>query len=663
MGKKKFKTEVQQLLDLVIHSLYSNKEIFLRELISNSSDAIDRRRFEGLKDKAIASDDGGRIQIIPDSTLGTLTIRDNGIGMSSAEVEKNIGTIASSGTKAFMEELRKGKSSDNAELIGQFGVGFYASFMVADRVEVYTRRAGSDAADGVHWVSKGDGSYTIDACEREQVGTDVIVHLREAEETLDDDGETDRVDYGEYLEEWKIKKVVKQYSDFVDYPIVMDITREDRPRDENGEPIEGVDPIVTTNEETLNSMKAIWTRSKSDVSDEDYSEFYRHLTHAYDEPLKTIHFTAEGMVEFSALLYLPTKAPFDLYMPDQGRRGLHLYVKRVFIMDDCKDLLPDYMRFVRGVVQCNDLPLNVSREILQENAVVRRIHKSLTGKVLGALKSLKDKEREKYVVWYNEFGKVLKEGLHHDFANKEKLQELILFQSSTTETGTVSSLREYVDRMPEGQEAIYYITGDSREAVESSPHLEIFREKGYEVLFLTDPIDEWVVQSLTHYDEKALTAIDRGDIDLGTEEEKEEKKKEREEAEEEYAEILEMAKGRLSDHVSDVRLSSRLTDSAGCLVADGMAMNAHMERIFRSMNQDAPASKRILELNPTHPILNIMKQLHSTSADHPKLGDYVDLIFNQALLAEGSDIQDPQRFARIVNDLMVFEGQAVASDS
>jgi molecular chaperone HtpG len=454
MGKRKFKTEVQQLLDLVIHSLYSHKEIFLRELISNASDAIDRRRFEGLQDKAIASEEGGRIQIIPDKTLNTLTVRDNGIGMSAEEVEKNIGTIASSGTRAFMDELRKGKSTDNAELIGQFGVGFYASFMVADKVEVYTRRAGAPAGEGVHWVSKGDGSYTIDECQREQAGTDVIIHLRELEETEGEDGETDRVDYGEYLEEWKIKKVVKQYSDFVDYPIVMDITREERPRDENGDIIEGVDPIVTTKEETLNSMKAIWTRPKSEVTEEQYSEFYRHITHAYDEPLDTIHFSVEGIVQFSALLYLPTKAPFDLYMPEQGRRGLHLYVKRVYIMDDCKDLLPDYMRFVRGVVQCNDLPLNVSREILQENAVVRRIHKSLTGKVLGALKTLKEKEREKYEVWYNEFGKVLKEGLHNDFTNKEKLQDLVLFESSTTEPRTLSSLREYVERMPEDQEAI-----------------------------------------------------------------------------------------------------------------------------------------------------------------------------------------------------------------
>ena len=663
MGKKKFKTEVAELLDPVIHSLYSNKEIFLRELISNASDAIDRRRFEGLQDKSIASDEQGRIQIIPDKTLNTLTVRDNGIGMSSAEVEKNIGTIASSGTRAFMEELHKGKAADNTELIGQFGVGFYATIMVADKVEVYTRRAGSEASEGVHWVSKGDGSYTINPCEREHVGTDIIIHLREAEETEGDDGETDRVDYGEFLEEWKVKKVVKQYSDFVDYPIVMDVTRTETPKDENGAPIEGVDPIETTKEETLNSMKAIWTRSKSDVTDEQYSEFYRHLTHAYDEPIETIHFSAEGMVEFKALLYLPTKAPFDLYMPEQGRRGLHLYVKRVFIMDDCKDLLPDYMRFVRGVVECNDLPLNVSREILQENAIVRRIHKSLTGKVLSALKTLKTKEREKYVVWYNEFGKVLKEGIHHDFMNKEKLQELVLFETSTTEAGSLSSLAEYVERMPEGQEAIYYITGDSREAVESSPHLEIFREKGYEVLFLTDPIDEWVVQSLTHYDEKELVAIDRGDIELGSEEEKEEQKKAKEEAEEEYADIIEAAKERLTEHVSDVRLSSRLTDSAGCLVADGMAMNAHMERIFRSMNQDAPASKRILELNPTHPIMDIMKQLHETSADHPKLGDYIDLIFNQALLSEGSDIQDPQRFARIINDLMVFEGKAVTGDA
>jgi molecular chaperone HtpG len=640
---KKFETEVQQLLDLVIHSLYSNRDIFLREIISNSSDAIDKVRFESVTSEAVVEGNAEwKIKLIPDKDAGTLTIRDNGIGMTIQEVEENIGTIARSGTRSFMENIKGKNLQDNPELIGQFGVGFYSSFMVADKVTLITRKGGHDKNSGCIWESTGDGSYTIEECEKEGRGTDVILHLKE--------------DMKEYLDEWRIRSIVKKYSDYVQYPICMDITREEPAKGLDGKEIEGGGTIEKTTEETLNSMKAIWARPKSEVTEEEHEEFYKHISHDYEKPLKTIHYSAEGVSEFKALLYIPAKKPYDLFLREQ-KRGIHLYVKRVFITDNCEAVIPDYLRFMKGVVDSSDLPLNVSREILQEDVQIKRIQKSLVSKVLSTLAEMKEKESEEYLKFYREFGPVIKEGLHFDYGNREKLQDLVLFESTRTEAGSFVSLKEYVERMPEGQKEIYYITGTSRQALEGSPHLEIFRSKGYEVLFLLDPVDEWVVQSLTEYDGKKLKAADRGDVDLGTEEEKKELEAKKEEQGKQYGSLLEFIKESLKERVKEVRLSNRLTDSACCLVADEYGMNANMERILKAMNQEVPESKRILELNPEHAIMQVMFKRFEKDKGDRKLADYCELLFDQALLTEGSPITDPLRFTRLVSELMVEAGK------
>lgn len=636
---KQFQTEVQQLLDLVIHSLYSNKDIFLRELISNASDAIDKIRFEAHSNEPLLEGNSDwKIKLVPNKDAGTLTIIDNGIGMTQAEVEENIGTIARSGTKAFMQALKDKASTDNPELIGQFGVGFYASFMVADRVTMETRRGGTAPEAGCRWESTGDGSYTVEECTRPTRGTEITLHLKE--------------EFKNYLDEWKIRSIVKKYSDYIQYPVCMDITRSEVPKGVDGKEIEGAGEIEKTEEQTLNSMKAIWARSKSEVTEEEYQEFYKHISHDYDNPFRTIHFSAEGTSEFKALLYLPAKKPFDMFMVDR-KKGLQLYVKRVFITDKCEELVPDYLRFVKGVVDSSDLPLNVSREILQEDVQIKRIQKGLVSKVLSTLAETKEKNYDEYVSFWKEFGPVIKEGMHFDFANKEKLQELLLFESTKTEAGAYVSLKEYVARMPEGQKEIYFITGISREALEQSPHLEAFRAKGYEVLFMTDPVDEWVAQSLQEYDEKPLKAADRGDISLDSEEEKQEKEKKREEAKKEYADLISRISDHLKEKVKEVRFSNRLTDSACCLVAEEYGLNANMERIMKAMNQDVPESKRVLELNPDHAILKAMAGIYGQDKDAAVLDDYADLLYDQALLTEGSHIKDPLRFTKLVSELMV----------
>lgn len=639
---KQFQTEVKQLLDLVIHSLYSNREIFLRELISNASDAIDKARFEAQSNEALLEGNSDwKIKLIPNKDNGTLTIRDNGIGMSMAEVEENIGTIAKSGTKSFVQAMKDAAAAEQPELIGQFGVGFYASFMVADKVTLTTRRAG-DAAHGTLWESAGDGSYTIEDAAKAERGTEIVLHLKE--------------EFKEYLDEWKIRSIVKKYSDFIQYPVCMDITRTETPKGVDGEEIEGAGTIEKTEEQTLNSMKAIWARSKSEVSEEEYKEFYKHVSHDFEDPFRTIHFAAEGTSEFKALLYLPAKKPFDLFMAER-KRGIQLYVKRVFITEKCDALLPDYLRFVRGVVDSSDLPLNVSREILQEDVQIKRIQKSLVGKILSTLSELKEKEYDQYLTFWQEFGPVLKEGLHFDYANKEKLQELLLFQSTKTAAGEYVSLKQYAERMPETQKEIYYITGEDKAALEQSPLLEAFNAKGFEVLFMTDPVDEWVVQSLHEYQEKQLKAVDRGDVDLDSEEEKKEKEKKQEEAKKEFGTLLELIKNRLESKIKEVRFSNRLTDSACCLVADDFGMNANMERIMRAMNQAVPESKRVLELNPDHPIVKVMGDMYKQSADDVRLLDYADLLYDQALLTEGSPIKDPLKFTKLISELMVKAAQ------
>jgi molecular chaperone HtpG len=638
---KQFQTEVQQLLDLVIHSLYSNKDIFLRELVSNASDAIDKVRYESHSNETLLEGNSDwKIKIIPDKTAGTLTIVDNGIGMGIVEVEENIGTIARSGTKAFMEALKEAKTSNNPELIGQFGVGFYSSFMIADRVTLTTRKAGSPTA-ACSWESTGDGTYTVEECEKATRGTEIVLHLKE--------------EMKEYLDEWKIRSIIKKYSDYVQYPIVMDITRTEPAKGLDGKVIDGGGTIDKTTEETLNSMKAIWTRPKNEITDEEYEEFYKHISHDFEKPFRQIHYAAEGTSEFRALLYLPAHKPFDLFSQDR-KKGVHLYVKRVFITDNCEALFPDYLRFVKGVVDSSDLPLNVSREILQEDVQIKRIQKNLVSKTLSTLAEIKEKEADEYLKFWGEFGPVLKEGLHFDYANKEKLQELVLFESSTTEAGKPTSLKEYVERMPEGQKEIYFITGTSRDMVANSPHLEAFRSKGYEVLYLTDPVDEWVVQALTEYDSRKLKAVDRGDIELDSEDEKKEKEEKKKETQEQYKGVLEFIQEKLSENVKEVRLSSRLTESACCLVADEYGMNANMERIMKAMNQDVPKSKRILELNPGHPIMQVLGKMYDADKTDPKLADYCELLLDQALLTEGSAIKDPLKFTKLISELMVKAG-------
>ena len=636
--KKEFKTEVQQLLDLVIHSLYSNKDIFLRELISNGSDAIDRLRFEALSNKELIKDDPEfRIKLFVDNEAKTLRIEDNGIGMTRDELEENIGTIARSGTRQFMEELKKSKAKASPELIGQFGVGFYSAFMVADNVMLKTRPATGD--ESWTWESSGDGTYEISEGGRDKRGTEITLHLNKSSR--------------DYIVEFRLRQIIKKYSDFVEYPVVMDIIRDETPMDDEGKPKEGAEKQTTVTEETLNSMKAIWMRPKSEVKKKEYNEFYKHVSHDYTDPLKTIHYSAEGKIEFKALLYLPAKAPFDMFQQEGTKHGIHLYVKRIFIMDNCEALLPRYLRFAKGVVESNDLPLNVSREILQEDVIIKKIEKSVTTKILSELKSMMKKSEEDYLGFYREFGKVLKEGIEVDPTNKDKIKDLLLFESSRTEPGKYVSLKEYTERMVLDQKEIYYITGTSRSAVENSPHLEVFKKKEIEVLFMIEPVDEFILSGFGEYDKKKLRSIAQGDIDLGTEEEKKIADEQKKEASGKYKKLIKKVQDSLKDYVKEVRLSDRLTDSASCLVTDDGDMNPQMERIFAAMNQPVPETKRILELNPDHPVIETMNDLFAADKKNPKLADYSELLYDQALLTEGIAIKDPARFARLVTDLMV----------
>ena len=642
--RRKFKTEVQQLLDLVIHSLYSNKDIFLRELISNSSDAIDRVRFESLSNQEILEDSPEwKIKVRVDKDARTICVSDNGIGMTAGEVEENIGTIANSGTRRFLEQLQEGAKSVPPELIGQFGVGFYSAFMVADRVTLITRPAGPKDG-GTKWQSAGSGSYTLEPIEKDTRGTEVVLHLKEGMD--------------EYLEEWKIRKIVKQFSDFVEHPVTMDIRREETPRDADGNEEADAEKTVTVEEETLNTRKAIWQRSRDEVKDEEYNEFYKHLSHDFEDPLEVIHWSVEGVSEFRALLYIPKKAMFDLFVADSKHRGVQLYVKRVFITDNCEALAPQYLRFLRGVVDSSDLPLNISREILQEDRQVRVIRKNVVRKTLDRLGETRDKDRDKYCEFWQQFGAILKEGVHLDLEHREKLQELLLFETSQTDAGALTTLKEYVERMPESQDAVYYLTGDDRRAVENSPHLEAFKSRNYEVLFMTDSIDEWVVQSLSQYDGKPLKSIDRGDIELPPLE-GEADKQDREEVEKRHEKLVERVKAALGEKVKDVRLSQRLTASACCLVSDEFGMGVHMEKILKALHQELPPAKRTLELNADHALVQTMQQLVDRDNDHPKVGEYAELLYDQALLTAGLPIEDPLHFAQRVSDLMAVEGNAL----
>ena len=635
--KLEFKTEVKQLLDLMIHSLYSHKEVFLRELISNASDAIDRARYESLTNSDIAEQDGSwKIKIHADKENAALTISDNGIGMTHDEIIESLGTIARSGTKEFLALLKNKDVKDNPELIGQFGVGFYSSFMVADKITVLSRKAGSKDKKGIKWESTGDGTFTVEEVEKETKGTDVILTLREEEK--------------KYLEEWEIEHVVKKYSDFIEHPVVMDVEKEIESELKKGE------KVKVREDKTLNSMKALWLRDKSELDKDEYDEFYKHISHDFTPPAKVIHYKAEGTSEFTALLYIPSMAPLNILYKDY-KVGPTLYVKRVQIMDHCEDLVPQYLRFVKGVVDSSDLPLNVSREILQHNRQMEIIKNSITKKVLDTLEEMKSDDYENYIKIYGEFGRVLKEGVHFDFPRRETIADLLLFPSTKTEEGKLRTLKDYADNMKEDQEAIYYIVGASLEEAQRSPYLEAFRQKDYEVLIFLDDLDDFVFSGF-EYKGKKLKSITKGDIELDKT-----RKEEREKAQKTYGKLIDLMKDTLKDDVKDVRLSGRLTDTVCCLVADEGDMDPQMEKLLRAMGQEVPAMKRILEINPDHPLVASLEAVFEKDAKNPVLENYIKLLYDQALVLEGSRPKDPGAFSKLIADLMTKSAQETADEA
>jgi len=622
-----FQAEVKQLLHLMIHSLYSNKEIFLRELVSNASDACDKLRFEALNNAALYGDDSElKIRLSFDKAARTLTISDNGIGLSRDEAVEHLGTIAKSGTREFFSALT-GDQAKDAHLIGQFGVGFYSSYIVADNVTVISRRAGVEANQAVKWESAGEGEFTVEMVEKAGRGTDVILHLREGED--------------EFLSGWKLKQTIRKYSDHITLTILM---KKEEWNQEKGE------QVTTDEDETVNQASALWARSKSEISDEQYREFYKHVAHDFEDPLAYVHAKVEGKQEYTQLLYIPSKAPFD--MLDRGaRHGVKLYVRRVFIMDDAEQLMPVYMRFVRGIVDSNNLALNVSREILQESRDIETIRGGCVKKALGLLERLADSEdaaeKEKYATFWKEFGRVLKEGTGEDFANKERIAKLLRFASTHADTPEeVVSLADYVARMKEGQEKIYYVTAETFTAAKNSPHLEIFRKKGIEVLLLSDRVDEWVTGNLTEFDGKQLQSVAKGGLDLGKLEDEAEKK-EAEQAADEYKDLLDKIKTTLGEKVKDVRVTHRLTDSPSCLVADEHDLGGNLARILKAAGQKAPETKPILEINPRHPAVQRLKYEES------RFDDWANLLLEQATLAEGGSLDDPAGFVKRINDLML----------
>lgn len=622
-----FQAEVKQLLQLMIHSLYSNKEIVLRELISNASDAADKLRFEAISNGSLYENDSElKIRVSFDKDARTLTIADNGIGMRREEVINNIGTIAKSGTKEFFQNLT-GDQAKDANLIGQFGVGFYSSFIIADKVTLITRRAGETEA--IKWESSGEGDFTIEATEKAGRGTEVILHLREGED--------------EFLNDWKLKTIVRKYSDHITLPIVM--KKSEWKDGENGE---GGQMVATDEDETINKASALWARSKSDISEEEYNEFYKHVSHDYENPLAYTHSRVEGKQEYISLLYVPGKAPFDLYDRER-RQGIKLYVKRVFIMEDAEKLMPQYLRFVRGVIDSADLPLNVSREILQDSRDVEAIKNGSVKKVLGLLEDLAENKLEDYAKFWNEFGRVLKEGPGEDWANKDKIAGLLRFASTHADTEEQNvSLKAYIERMKPEQEAIYYITADTFAAAKNSPHLEIFRKKGIEVLLMSDKVDEWLLGSLTEFEGKKLQSIAKGDLDLGKLEDEADKEAKKQ-VEESAKELVERIKTALGDTVKEVKVTHRLTDSPACLVAGEHDLSGNLARILKAAGQKAPDSKPILEINPTHRLVEKLK----AESDDAKFADYAHVLFDQALLAEGGQLEDPASFVKRMNSLIL----------
>lgn len=622
-----FQAEVKQLLHLMIHSLYSNREIFLRELISNASDACDKLRFEALNNGALFEGDSElKIRVSLDAEARTITIADNGIGMSRDEVVQNLGTIAKSGTKEFFSRLT-GDQQKDAHLIGQFGVGFYSSFIVADKVTVVTRRAGLSADQGVRWTcsmaADEAGAYTVEPEEKTTRGTEITLHLREGEDDL--------------LSSWKLRQIVRKYSDHIVQPIVM--KKEEWDEEKKAQ-------VLTDEDESVNQANALWTRAKNDITEDEYKAFYKHVGHDYEDPLAWTHAKVEGKHEYTQLLYVPAHAPFDMWDRNQ-RHGIKLYVRRVFIMDDAEKLMPMYLRFIRGVVDSADLPLNVSREILQESKDIDTIRAGCTKKVLGMLEDMAEHNKEKYATFWSEFGRVLKEGMGEDHSNREKLAKLLRFASTHTDSPEQTvSLADYLGRMKEGQDKVYYVTAETFNAAKNSPHLEVFRKKGIEVLLLADRVDEWVVGHLTEFEGKALQSVAKGGLDLGKLEDEAEKKEAEEEAGE-FKDFVEKVKSSLGERVKEVRVTHRLTDSPACLVADEYDMGGNLARILKSVGQEAPMSKPILEVNPKHPVILRMKY------EDKRFDDWAAVLFDQALLAEGGQLEDPAGFVKRVNGLML----------
>jgi molecular chaperone HtpG len=622
-----FQAEINQLLNLVINSLYSHKEIFLRELVSNASDALDKLRFRSITEPELLGDDAAALEIrlIPDSEKGTLTIEDTGIGMSHDELVKNLGTIAHSGSREFLEMVTQ-RGQKDVNLIGQFGVGFYSAYLVADRVEVVSRAAGKDQK-AWKWTSEAKGNFTVEPAERATRGTSVTLHLKE--------------DQKEFLDEWRLRSLITQYSDYVGHPIKLQVQKTTDVIDaKTGE------KTKTTGFETVNKASALWQRPKSELTDEQYQEFYKHLTHDFEPPLTWTHFKTDGHQQFTGLVFIPKHKPFDMDST-QKRRGVRLFVKRVFIMDDCEELLPPWLRFVRGVVDSDDLPLNVSRELLQDSAVVRSIRKHVVKKTLDQLEKLAKDKPEDYLAFWKNFGSILKEGLAADSEQREKLGSLVRYESSRDEG--LTSLADYISRMKEGQQAIYYVYGESRKALEGSPHLEALRKRGYEVLYLTDPVDEWAAQGLREFNGKPLVSALQADLKL---QETDEEKQQKEQQAQGLKGLTERIKEVLKDSVREVRVSDRMTDSPVCLVLPEGGSPAFLERLLREHGKGMPRAKRILEVNPAHPVIEHLRKLHERDAGSAQVAEWIELLHDQALLTEGSTLEDPNRFAKRMTGLL-----------
>ncbi|MFT7677779.1 MAG: molecular chaperone HtpG [Planctomycetota bacterium] len=629
----RFEAEVQEVLSLVIHSLYTNRDIFLRELVSNASDALDKLRFEALtRTELLEEGEELGIALEVDAEKRVLRIADNGIGMTRDELVGNLGTIASSGTKRFIEALKDSGKSDQPDLIGQFGVGFYSAFMVAEEVCVETRAAGSD--EGWRWTSRGDGEYTLEPAEDLSRGTVISLSLREAKE-----------DESDLLQEWTLREIIRRYSDFVEYPVQMQVERTNPKLDDEGEPIEG-ETETKSQLETLNSQRPLWARPKAEIEEEEYKQFYKHLCHDWNDPLETLHFRIEGTLEFTGLLYIPADRPMDLFDPAQSKSNISLYVRRVMIQKECEEIVPSWMRFVRGVVECDDLPLNVSRETLQANQTVRQIQKSVVRKVEDALRGILESDRERYEGFWEAFGGLIKEGIYMGANEKDRLAKLCLFHS--TESDGLTTLAEAKERMGDGQESLWVLTAPDLATAKASPHLEAFASLGQEVLLLTEPVDEWMLQSLSSFDETPIKPVDKGEVNI----EDDEQKGEREERQKEYADLLGALQVALDEDISEVRFSSRLKDSAAVLVAKEGGMSAQMERMLRRSGQDVPAQKRVLELNPTHQVVQGLKKLHDVDAASPRVSEFAELLLGQALMSEGAAPRDPARFGKLLASLM-----------